>query len=345
MRNVVFKRGSDGNFFEYEDEGGSTSCFQYVPSVENLWENINENGFIVELLINPVFDKESNIYSLRSRDRSETIGYVFPITVLDSENDVSEYRNLNSYVFAAYMILLKRIPRIKQCGDSFTKEFEDNIHVIVFHKKTVKIDNPLHLCIHSLREYGYSYFMENNTYVKTTGYTDEVYLGNKKEFLELAFCEPSLYKCPSITELLQSLPTASDVTHRFVLLYQVIEILMDEIKGKEIDAAIQRFHENGIHNDFLDDLRGVSSEKTRINIIFESLNQQSPVCKEFMNAVEQLFDLINYQPKDKSISALFYSFRNQMTHSYRNLHKFRDKLAYTIQQFERIVMLIIERYP
>ena len=56
--------------------------------------------------------------------------------------------------------------------------------------------------------------------------------------------------------------------------------------------------------------------------------------------------VIGYTPDKSDVDAnLFYFFRNQMTHSYRNLYQYSKELADTIQAFERLILLIVERYP
>lgn len=58
-----------------------------------------------------------------------------------------------------------------------------------------------------------------------------------------------------------------------------------------------------------------------------------------------MFALIDYYPSDVLPEALFYSFRNQMTHSLRNLIKYEEQLSITIFEFERLIMWIIRKYP
>lgn len=41
----------------------------------------------------------------------------------------------------------------------------------------------------------------------------------------------------------------------------------------------------------------------------------------------------------------FCNFRIQITHRYRNLIKYKLDLAIAIQDFERLTMLVVEKYP
>lgn len=139
---------------------------------------------------------------------------------------------------------------------------------LVFHKASVNTPYPLSDCIHSLRMYGYSYFTECNNIKPVDKYHSKLYFLNEENKILLKFSEPSLYKNPIIDSILRALPKADNLTHRFVLLYQVIEILLEEIASKRIDEEIKRFTGKQIScNDFQDNIKQLSSEKTKISKI------------------------------------------------------------------------------
>ena len=54
---------------------------------------------------------------------------------------------------------------------------------------------------------------------------------------------------------------------------------------------------------------------------------------------------MDYHPANMNENAMcFYAFRNQMTHSYREIHKHKVELDKTVQAFESLVLTIVERY-
>ena len=336
MKNVKFHKGSDGNYFSYQGNDEDVSgAFEYCFSTKSLWNPIKLEDFDVQLLINPLLNRES------------TVGYLFPISLLDSDSDFSDYRNINNYVYVAFWELLKRIPSIKQDKEFFSDNFEDNVCVCVFHKASVNTPCPLMNCIHSLRMYGYSYFTEGNDIKPVDRYQSKLYFRNRENKILLKFREPSLYINPIIGSILRALPKADNLTHRFVLLYQVIETLFEEIASKRIDEEIKKFTDKQIPcNDFQDNIKQLSSEKTKIRKIFECCKdiETSNEAKLFLESCLHLFDLVHYSPSKKGLNDIFYSFRNQMTHSYRNLDFYQDELAEVIQYFEQLILKIIEIY-
>lgn len=347
MKNVKFYEGSDGNYFSYQGNDEDVSGeFEYRFSTKSLWNSIQLEDFEVQLLINPLLNRESNVYDLRD-ELNKTVGYLFPISLLDSDSDFSDYRNINNYVYVAFWELLKRIPTVNENKEFFSDNFEDNVCVCVFHKASVNTTCPLRNCIHSLRMYGYSYFTECNNIKPVDRYRSKLYFHKRENKIHLKFSEPSLYKNPIIDSILRALPKADNLTHRFVLLYQVIETLFEEIASKRIDEEIKRFTGKQIPcNDFQDNIKQLSSEKTKISKIFKCCEklENSDEAKLFLESCLHLFDLVHYSLSNKGLKEIFYSFRNQMTHSYRNLDFYQEELSETIQYFELLILRIVETY-
>ena len=50
-------------------------------------------------------------------------------------------------------------------------------------------DNPLYLCIHSLRKYGYSYFEDNNNVLPIEGYSRELIISNNQKSINIELKE------------------------------------------------------------------------------------------------------------------------------------------------------------
>ena len=164
--------------------------------------------------------------------------------------------------------------------------------------------------------------------------------------LEVKFEEPPLYSNPIIELLMREIPHSLNVIHRFVLLYQVIEILMEAIALRKINEEIGKLNRNEIpHNDFLDNLKNIGTEKSRISEIFNICDLTADEFKWFKEPCKRLYTLAKYVPdNDSEKSLLFYSFRNVMTHSFRTLHWYPTEVAETVQGFEKVILTILEKY-
>lgn len=345
MNHVRFEKSPIPTFY-CKTPDNCEYAFEYKSSLSGLWTDINPHDFTVELLINPYIDHEDDIFALQEEDsdgRNIRQGYVIPISVLDSEADFSDHRQINNYIYIAFHNLLERLDSFKSAS-LFSDNFEDNISVCVFHS-SVNVKNPLSKCIHTLRRYGYSYFEENNTHIKTPGYDKSLYLAQSQKNLQIKFAVPKLYSESIVDILLRDLPKINNVTHRFIILYQFVEFLMEKESNKNIREIITKYSNGDIpHNDFINDVKYLSSENTKIKMIFDNCTITPSEFRIFQDKFNILCNCIGYNPNKAEPHEVFYSFRNQMTHSYRNLHRYKQELAETVQAFEHIIMIIIERY-
>lgn len=347
---VKFISNEDIPIFECINDEGYIKSFDYnLPIPSDVCKFSMEdyaNLYAVDLLINPFLSKGKDSYCLKHKDLNRTIGMIFPISNLDEDKGVLNDKQYD-YFFIAFYTLLKRLKWNKIRERCFSSNFEDNICVCVFNKKQAEQENPLHLCMHTLRKYGYSYFEPNNHIEKPEGYIENLYKPKGKT-IRIDYKEPLLYSCGMVRTLLDELPRVSNNIHRFVLLYQIIEFLLDTTMTICIDEQYKKLKDNNIpNNDFLHSIGEKMSEKARINEIFERCNIKGTIeCKDFNNSCKVLFSDISYQVNEGTdISEMYYKFRNQITHRYRNLIKYKSDLAIAIQDFERLTMLIVEKYP
>lgn len=347
---VRFINDEDIPIFECVNNKGDIKLFNYnlpIPSDVGKF-NMEDyaNQYAVDLLINPFLSKGKDKYCLKHNKFKCIIGMIFPISNLDEKDlEISNDKQYD-YFFIAFYTLLKRLKWDEIKESCFSDNFEENICVCVFNKKQAANENPLPLCMHSLRKYGYSYFEPNNRVEKPEGYDEDLY--KPEGCIKVDYEKPSLYSNGMVRTLLDELPKASNIIHRFVLLYQIIELLLDATMTICIDEQYKKFKDDNIpNNDFLHSIREKMSEKARINDIFERCNiKGSEECTDFKNHCNVLFHDISYQIKDNAdISEFYYDFRNQITHRYRNLIKYRSDLNVVVQYFERLTMLIVEKYP
>lgn len=348
MKIIRFDRSITTPGFEYE-VNGTLGFVDFIPSIDGLDEDINVDDYIVELLINPMLSNESDVYNLcikltgeATADR-QTVGAIFPILALDSDQTLR--KGMCNYLYTAFWHLLSRLKSL--CEGNFSSNFESNVCVCVFSKKLIGNDNPLHLCIHTLRKYGYSYFEDNNSVSSIDGYNRDLIIGVNQKNINIELKEPILYSHPIIDRILRDLKSASNVTHRFVLLYQIIEFLMEDAIVQDVKNIYNKLQEGKIStNDYFVEVSNVSKEKERIRNIFNYCNINAKDCEKFRKSCKKLFESSGFLSENiGNDSDMFYNFRNKMMHSYRKLYAHKTILSETIQHFEQIVLLIVEKYP
>ena len=352
MRDIVFEQTEGCNQFTFKDDLGTDYCFEYHPSIEGLWEDINLADFDVQLLIHPFLNNESNVFALDSiiNTVGETVGYLFPAIVLDSDSFEPKRPSDNNYLYVAYRVLLERLTKIDNEVNTLGACFEDNICVCVLNKRTIGMDRGIWDCIHSLRRFGYSYFVVNNRYKKIEGYS----INNYKMLLpgmrmRLTFSVPPMYSELIIDGILRSLPNADNIVYRFILLYQIVEFLISKKVSSSINNAIGVYRSSpaGSENDFIETINNVRKERGAIKEIFDEcgIDQSTTCIKEFNNDCKHLYNLAGIVPQKSDQENLFYSFRNQMVHSFRHLNNYKPELASVVFDFEQVVLSIVECYP
>lgn len=350
---VQYISDEDIPVFECVNDEGIKKSFDYklpIPSDVNKFDIEDYvNQYVVDLLINPYLSNGADVYCLKYKECG-TIGMVFPVSDLDDNPGISNEKKYD-YFFIAFYTLLKRLLKEMKWDEikesCLSDNFKGNICVCVFNKKQAANDKPLDLCIHSLRKYGYSYFESNNNVQKPEGYDGNLYKP-KGRTINVDYKEPLLYSNNMVRIILKELPKASNIIYRFVLLYQIIELLIDRTLTICIDEQYKKFKDDNIpNNDFLHSIQEKMSEKARIKDIFDLCNIKGyGESTDFRNKCNILFNDISYHIENNiEISDLYYKFRNQITHGYRNLLKYESDLQIAVQYFERLTMLIVEKYP
>lgn len=341
MRNVKF----DADTKTFECDNGLDVKFN-LPLKDVDVESINYEEYKVELLINPLLNREINAFTLcKKTDKGrDTIGAVFNKDALDSAQKFKPY--IAECILVAFKDCLEK-QELQNEDDELSSFYEDNVSICVINKKRAGCDNPLHLCIHSLREYGYSYFEEDNKFKAPEGYDASLYIKPSQTNINVEFIEPKLYSNGMVDTIIRHLPYANNIAYRFILLYQIIELLMENAGYYLIKDSAEKYISKKIStNDFTESVKSVNVERDKIAKMFDMCKVPHEHGCNFCNECRNLFRISGYNPdKSSCLPDVFYSFRNLMTHSYRKVHAYPKELALVVQRFELVVLDIVKTYP
>ena len=341
MTNVNFN--SESRSFEC-DEGLE---FEFKVPLKDVDVNIiNFDEYKVELLVNPLFDKESNVFTICKKVTGgrETIGAVFSKNALDSSQKLKPY--LAECVFVAFKNCLESHKNLDDTKD-LSDFYEDNVSICVINKKRASDSNPLHWYIHSLREYGYSYFEPDNKFREPEGYDPNLFIKAEQKSINVESLEPKLYSNEVVDTIIRHLPYANNIAYRFILLYQIIELLMENAGYYLIKDSAEKYISKRIStNDFTESVKSVNVERDKITKMFDMCKVTSEHGCNFCKECRNLFRISGCDPdKSSCLPDVFYSFRNLMIHSYRKVHAYPKELALVVQRFELVVLDIVKTYP
>lgn len=328
-------------FFQEEScfqltKGGNNIPFQYIPNNKNILPNLKDESFDIFLLSNPFLHKEVNWYELLFDGADERAGFLFPISLLESEEVDDKY--LLSYMFVAYRQLLLKI-NLEPTGvlsDSFP-----DAYILAIHKKT-KPDFRLEKYILSLAHYGFYDYKGKN----------------EKEFPKLNCIENQtkiIRLEESVVDFLQNkyvkdlvfnrLCLTADFLTRFVLIYQIVELYISEIHHNLLEDCIDKYKKNEItRNVFSEELKKISRESYQIEQLVKGFHDEE-VCTKYRKDVLSLFNDVGYSTADKSksLDALLYALRNQIFHNYNIFDGHEDALNQVIFSFERVILMLLAK--
>ena len=141
-------------FFQKEScfqltKGDENVSFPYIPDSKNILPDLKDESFDIILLNNPFLHKEINRFVIKFDDSEERAGFLFPISLLESEE--IDDKHWLSYMFVAYRKLLLEIKN--EATGVLSDSFPD-AYVLAIHKPT-KPDFQLKEYILSLAHYGF----------------------------------------------------------------------------------------------------------------------------------------------------------------------------------------------
>lgn len=315
-------------------DNGEVVPYRYYPDSKNTWDGLKDDNFEVVLLNNPFLHREMDVFELKFDGSNERGGFLFPMALLESEEP--EGKQLLSYMFVAYRVLLSRVKGELNgvLSDSFGDAF-----VLVVHKSTVPGFSVTDYLL-SLASYGFYIYQggiknkypslqaiqeHTKTIRLTKNEKDNTGIGYVKGLVEKRLC------------------TASDFLTRFILVYQVVELYISEIHDKLLDEAIEKYKQNQIsRNDFGEELKNISREGYQIEQLMKGFEEEVE-CVNYRRDVMGLFNDVGYEPKNESLPTLLYALRNQIFHNYEKFVGHEAALIQVIFSFERVILKVLSK--
>jgi len=348
---ITFVENEQDSYFKLLAENGDEMRVAYIPHLDSSW---GKDDFDLFLFDNPYLNAENDVFEIYESSLHESIGWIFPITILVSnDNDFSEVRRLNRYKFAAQSILLNlnKTAAINYYLDSnalITDIYNDSSIICILNKQTTSKINDFNIndYILSFYKYGYSFLQENSVRKKVLEKEDfirEMRQSRKRISIKKSLFDISLN---SYIESLfkQYLLKTDDFLVRFIFLYQIIEQLMED----EFNILFQQYltdftNQNITKNDFKDYINTASKERELIKFVFNKTIIEANLKDDFESKFNFLYTELNFKIRN-SLPDKIYDFRNLVTHSYRNVMDKIELINVLIQIFEEIIVCTLINY-
>lgn len=347
---VTFNEGINNYFLASTIDESIQLSFDYIPPLEK-WDHTKYEMYLFE---NVYLNAENDIFEIYIKAiSSERMGWIFPITILESEEgdfkeSSSKNKTLNGYRFVAFhkLLLQNKTLNLEKGKISYkiSDIYDDATIICLMSKEAVKERFNIYDYILSFHCYGYSIFKEyprcipfsGNSIVEDIRGIDNIKL--KKSNFDI--CSNEYIKGLFEDYLIFN----NDGLVRFIFLYQIIEYFI-KIEYDYLFNEYVGHYQNGIIsiNDFREKINNLGTEKIRIGQVFNNANISQELKEKFEKDCISLFNDMSYVCDDK-FPIILYILRNRITHEYRNLLNYKDHLNDVIYLFEKVIIELLMTY-
>lgn len=281
-----------------------------------------------------------------------SFGYLFPVSLLDKANE-QEYSNMKEWQLDMMYIGYRKFldfcndnNKLYQNGIAIDDLDEINIGEDVFllvYDKKVEIDETK--IIPSIYDKGFYFVLDpfertklySSSYMKRIISSDQLH-----KDLILKKTTESFVKFGYVKDLfVDLLPYIENSAFRYILLYQVIEYLIDLKKNETWFNSMNDF--SVMHsNELIHKLMDVGKEEKLINMVFSGIKRGDSVYQEFIDYAKQLYDNVKKERDDDTdFPAYMYGVRNILVHNLKEAIDFGNIINELAERYEKIICTMI----
>ncbi len=330
----------------------SQFCVEYIPNVERGYET---KEFDVFFLSNQYLNAENDIFEIYERQWNRRIGWLFPIQVLESnDNDFANNPHLNKYKYVTFKYLLSQEPTINNTYSgnaqySITDFYNDNIIIFVISRDTIPNGSSFSIENHlpSFADYGYYTWNKEHHQLFPQQRTLALRKRGQKR-LTIHQSKQNISENQFLLDLYQRhLKSANHFLLKFILLYQVIEHMMEENFDDDFKKLVDKYEQSKLSkNDLKEQINIITKERTNISSLVTKTLSNNKLVTNFQRDCKLLLDNF-YSTSPNNIGDLIYNTRNLVVHRYREvLKEERNQFLLDIitQQFELVINSIVTNY-
>lgn len=311
MKNVSFDSTENIFFVEKNDQ---KIKIDFPLKVNPKWQNYETKDFQFNLLYNPYFEIQDDIFTIKLDDSDERKGYLFHLSLLYSDDEWTQYGLLNEYIFLSFKWYLET--HLDKVDDYFIDKLKsddnENLFILVINPyPDPKIDfRAYELGLLSL---GFSYLPNDH---KIPGFNFKSLLNGKT--ITLREKTKFLSEDPFIELIIKNkIPETKEAELRFFLCYQIIEYLIRQESTNDRAIIENMIKQKYDFNSLKEAINNYQNERDTIREIFEKykMNDRTKIdCYKKTYDNSGLFLSYN-QTNDSDI---FYNFRNKFIHYYES---------------------------
>lgn len=297
--------------------------------------NLALTDYEIVRFTNPYLDAENDLFKLKIGDKS--IGYIIPYSSIeDSDGIVNEEFDEQQQAYKYYCVkaILEQTLFDKEATFDpipFSKLVNTNsIFVIIYKRLIIGSDFKIEDYLPSFALRGYYYYPDTvrpNVSSLTTEMRIDPELSSlidsrfltcrNNESIKISAAENIVGQNPMMQLLYKKLLTESgNPLHRFLILYQVIEFLVDKKIRSDIDLFLQE--QNALTNfKFVQRIHELNNTRSTINKIFEEVKFDEKA--EITNALRDFILIFDSTFKSQATGDCIYDIRNLLFHDFKSV--------------------------
>lgn len=335
--------------FYIEDDGLPIAEIKYSLGIPDDTSYCDVSNYFFCELYNYYFSNSQDIYEIHQDNRDDAIGYLFPIQILDGDDELTDkWKKICLYTTAQWILKNKIVEGTKSFLNIYgidEKQISDentSIPIIMIINKQTAPDFDIQSSRLSLLLNGYS--ANKDCKLKNIKRTD--FFFDNKTKLKLITCptnnEPELEKI-----LFSSLLYTDNVAYKFLIIYQSFEYFMKIEQKKKNDVIKRDFSTLDLMDfktlrEFKKTIQELDNEKVLLMSAFDNI-----ILREEFHDDDTFFsnvfcDILDFPDTDK-LYLKIYNVRNSLFHYYRNFFnnpKF-DRLLFLAYQM--LIELLISK--
>ncbi|WP_318662177.1 hypothetical protein [Treponema sp.] len=335
MKSVSFD--STENIFIIEKKDQKIKI-DFPLKVNPKWQNYETNDFQYNLLYNPYFEIQDDIFTIKLDDSDERKGYLFHLSLFYSDDEWSQYGLLNEYVFIAFKWYLET--HLEEIDDYFIDKLKsvenENLFILVINPYPgPKIDLMAYEL--ELLSLGFSYLPNNH---KISGFDFKSLLNGKTITLRK---KNKLLSDDSFIELIikNKLPETKESELRFFLCYQIIEYLIRQESTNDREIIENMIKHKYDFNSLKEAINNYQNERETIREIFEKYKMKDRTKIEcYKNTYNHSGLFLAYNQTNDS--DIFYNFRNKFIHYYESFTGKESEFSQLCFYSEQIVYELLK---
>lgn len=343
----------DGNIeFSCAQYSGNLS-FAITPAAEGK-SGLTDDDAGVVYLRSPYYHAAMDRFGifLKQDGVPKSFGYLFPVSLLDKAND-QEYENIKEWqqdmMYIGYKKLLDlchESNKLYHKGD-LVEALEkigvgDDVFMLVYDSNIEKNETKF---VPALYENGFYKVPDpyGETRLYTSSYMKKMIAGEgHHKDLILKEATESFVKFGFVEDLyVNLLPYIENSAFRYILLYQVIEYLIDLKKNETWFNSMNTFSAKH-SNELIHKLIETGKEESLINMVFVGWKRGADIYLEFNDYARKLYDGVKKEwNSDTDFPAYMYGVRNILVHNLKEAVEYGEVIDELAERYEKIITAMI----